>query len=922
MPDNQCLSMPGGTTNRTIPRAATLSALALVLLAGACVWAAAASAMYLPPDFQARDLPLPEASSPTWTDGLQKPTTVDFAPDGKMFVAERNGFVIEFDSIEDPTPTLVLAITDKVLAAGDRGLLGMKLDPEYPAEPFIYLSYTYDAPIGGDSDDSTHTHNADGSDSCDETNFSIDCLASGRLARVEVNPVTSVAVGGPVDPTSEQVLVNSWCQQVTSHSIGDIEFDSSGALLMSGGDGASWGSIDYGQLGNPCDDPPYEGGSLRSQDLRTPATPGDPTDYSGSVIRVDRETGAALEDNPFSVNPLFGSGVEDVAAKRILANGLRNPYRFTLRPGSGEVYVGDVGQDLWEEINRFMLPPGPGVNFGWPCYEGGPAGSLQMPRWKTAEGEIHKPLCESLYSNPGSVKAPFFAYPHKNTPGYDGGLFPGDACKPQAGSAVAGLAFYEDDGVPAEDAFPAAYDGALFFSDAARGCLWTMKAGAGGAPDPSTVANFVVSEEGDPVFTPVDVVAGPDGSLYIPNFYGNSIVQIRANTAPTAKLAIVEGSTYGATPLKVKFSAAGSSDPDPEDTLSYAWDLDGDGQFDDGTGVAAEREYTEAVNVTVRVRVSDDLEHTDVAEVKLYPGDLGPPEATIELPEEDVEWTIGQPISYAGSATDPDGEALGSGLSAHWEFILVHCPVECHEHGGTSADSPSGSFTPGPHEYPSHLKLVLTVTDSRGMSDKETVEVYPRLIEVGVASDPAGIPLSIDGIALGQPFRTTTMAGGTVTVSAPSSAQVGGQEFVFSSWSDGGARVHEVTSDESIDLVAHFQAKTAEPPPSGGGGTTSPPPAVPRKAKVRLVSRPSGVKLRLGGVRRRAPFTAQVQRGLETFIAAPRTIRGNGRTLRFLRWLKDGRRLGGSPRRELKVGGAVTYVAVYGTAAQISRAGR
>src|SRR5215212_11047588 len=125
-----------------------------------------AGAMTLPPGFQARTLPLPKATSPSYANGLQKPTTLDFAPDGKMFVAERNGFVLEFDSIEDPTPTLVLAITDRVLAAGDRGLLGMKLDPEYPDQPFVYLSYTYDAPIGGDSDDSTHIHNADGSDSC------------------------------------------------------------------------------------------------------------------------------------------------------------------------------------------------------------------------------------------------------------------------------------------------------------------------------------------------------------------------------------------------------------------------------------------------------------------------------------------------------------------------------------------------------------------------------------------------------------------------------------------------------------------------------------------------------------------------------------------------------------------------------------
>jgi glucose/arabinose dehydrogenase len=382
-----------------------------------------AGAMTLPPGFQARTLSFPKATSPTYANGLQKPTTLAFAPDGRVFIAERNGRVLEFDSIEDESPTLVLSILDKVMAKGDRGLLGMKLDPEYPAKPFIYLSYTYDAPIGGDSADSTHVHNADGSDNCDEANNSVDCMVSGRLARVEINPTTSVAVGGAVDPSSEEVLVNSWCQQVTSHSMGDIEFDEEGALLITGGDGASWGTSDYGQLGNPCQDPPNEGGSLRAQDVRTPETPTDQTNYNGAIIRVDRETGEALPNNPFSLDPVFNAAdEEDQRAKRILAFGMRNPYRFTIQPHTGTVYIGDVGQELWEEIDRVASPPGPGqqaVNFGWPCYEGGPSGNLPMPVWHSLE----KPLCKTLYENPSQVRPPFFAYPHPKTPGYDGHIF-------------------------------------------------------------------------------------------------------------------------------------------------------------------------------------------------------------------------------------------------------------------------------------------------------------------------------------------------------------------------------------------------------------------------------------------------------------------------------------------------------------------
>ncbi len=82
----------------------------------------------------------------------------------------------------------------------------------------------------------------------------------------------------------EQVLINDWCQQFPSHSIGTVAFGPDGALYVSGGDGASFNFADYGQAGgtlvgtptpvNPCNDPANEGGALRSQDIRTMPTGG------------------------------------------------------------------------------------------------------------------------------------------------------------------------------------------------------------------------------------------------------------------------------------------------------------------------------------------------------------------------------------------------------------------------------------------------------------------------------------------------------------------------------------------------------------------------------------------------------------------------------------------------------------------------
>ena len=70
-----------------------------------------------------------------------------------------------------------------------------------------------------------------------------------------------------------------------------------------------------------------------------------PATLSGAIIRVDPDTGLGLPDNPYASST-------DVDAQRVLAYGLRNPFRFTTRPGTRELWAGDVGMGTWEEIDR------------------------------------------------------------------------------------------------------------------------------------------------------------------------------------------------------------------------------------------------------------------------------------------------------------------------------------------------------------------------------------------------------------------------------------------------------------------------------------------------------------------------------------------------------------------------------------------
>src|SRR5262245_17022465 len=335
--------------------------------------------------------------------GLTNPTVVRFANDGRVFVAEKSGLIKVFDSLSDTTPTVVADLRTNVYNLWDRGLLGMALAPNFPTDPYIYVLYTYDHMLGDPAPPPRWGTPGAVSDACPDppgTN-SDGCVVSARLSRIQVSGNSMVG--------SEQPLVEDWCQQYPSHSIGTVEFGPDGALYAGGGDGASFVFADYGQDGNPlnpCGDPPggvggvqtpptAEGGALRAQDARTS---GDPQTLDGTIIRVDPTTGAGMPDNPFASST-------DQNKRRIIAYGMRNPFRFTFRPGSSELWVGDVGWGSYEEINRIMTPSDSVVeNFGWPCY-GGPS---RQGQYESANLSI----CQNLYADPNADTKPYFSYAH------------------------------------------------------------------------------------------------------------------------------------------------------------------------------------------------------------------------------------------------------------------------------------------------------------------------------------------------------------------------------------------------------------------------------------------------------------------------------------------------------------------------------
>lgn len=689
----------------------------------------------------------PQFSETVVASGLNQPTNVEFAADGRMFVAEKRGVIDVYDSITDTTPKVFADLRTEVHNYWDRGLLGLALDPKFDSgRPYVYALYTYDADIGGTAP-KYGTPNGDG-DAGGPSPTGTGSTVSCRLVKLTASGDTM---------TNEQVLINDWPDQFPSHSIGDLRFGPDGYLYASGGDGASFNFADYGQVGNPFHDPVNAGGALRSQDA---LSPNDPTELNGSIIRIDPDTGLGAPGNP-----LTGG---DANRSRIIAFGLRNPFRLTFRPGTNELWVDDTGWNTWEEINRIPdTTENFAPNFGWPAYEG--------PNPQPAYQALNLPLLAPLYANPKLVTSPYFTYQHSDH------IVPGGS-DPTGASSSTGLAFYNG------GTYPAAYNGALFFADYSRAEIYVMYAGPTGLPDVNTRQIFPTSTVGA-----VDLKIGPGGDLFYIDLNAGRIVRVSANVSHAPQAVITSDKAVGLLPLTIKFSAGASTDPDAGDTLTYAWDLDGDGNFNDSTALSPSYTYTTAGPRTVQLRVTDSTGLYSVATLHILPGNSAPV-PVITTPTTALHWKVGDTITFAGTATDAEDGALPAS-SLTWNAVLVYGSTDdpaahqdrpLQQFTGVSG----GSFTAPDWDYPAWVEIRMNATDSAGTSTTSILRIDPLVSKISLASNVAGVPISLDGTSYVTPGSKTVLVSSSNTLSAPATYVSGDTTYNFVGWSDGGALSH------------------------------------------------------------------------------------------------------------------------------------
>jgi glucose/arabinose dehydrogenase len=241
-----------------------------------------------------------------------------------------------------------------------------------------------------------------------------------------------------------------------SHSIGQIKFGLDGSLYVTVGDGTSYNSVDWR--------------ATRVQDV---------DNLSGKLLRIDPITGQGYADNPFYNNDLNSN------RSKVWSLGLRNPFRFTIDPKTGNPYLGDVGWNTWEEINVATK----GSNFGWPYFEGPSQNS----------GYSTLPQATAFYNSGKAVAAPFLARNHSASQNSDG----------RAATALIMGDFYTG------NTLPTIYNGALFYNDVGIGTVYATLLNPDGTVKSTQLFDnlpYIVSMQ-----------TGPDGNLYYASLYGGAI---------------------------------------------------------------------------------------------------------------------------------------------------------------------------------------------------------------------------------------------------------------------------------------------------------------------------------------------------------------------------------------------------------------
>ncbi len=288
-----------------------------------------------------------------------------WTPDGRALVWQKNGTirVVKNGAL---LPDYFLDIRDRVNSGGDRGLMGLALDPNFAGNGYFYVSYVYEDPGTAVKDQFGPR--------------------TQRVSRFQVDPNNpdkalpgseTVILGKITDPNCNPVGQDCMPNDKQEHAIQKLTF---------GPDGKLWVLVGEGSVSNAG----AQANAFRVQNLDV---------LNGKLLRINTD-GTGVPDNPFF------NGDPNAVRSKVWMLGLRTPFTMSFRPGSNDPFVGNVGWYSWEEIDR-----GKGINSGWPCYEGGLDGSGNPVVMKTPQyWSAFAAQCSAIAAT--STAPPLWAYPH------------------------------------------------------------------------------------------------------------------------------------------------------------------------------------------------------------------------------------------------------------------------------------------------------------------------------------------------------------------------------------------------------------------------------------------------------------------------------------------------------------------------------
>ncbi|KAB2352397.1 PQQ-dependent sugar dehydrogenase [Actinomadura rudentiformis] len=610
----------GSTPRRLRPLAAALVALVIASAGLVAVTARAASAEAPPEHFYPYSL----AQGPT---EVGEPIAFDPLPDGSVLHTSRDGVL----RLTDYNGRTSIAAQLPVYTHDEDGLQGVAVDPGFTQNRWVYLYYAprlstplTDAPTEGD-----------------EAAFA-PYKGYNQLSRFKLS------TGGVLDMASEQKILQVPADRgICCHVGGDIEFDTAGNLLLATGDDSN----PFQSSGNtPIDERPQRNPAFDAQ--RTSANS---NDLRGKLLRIK-----VADDGTYSVpeGNMFPAGTAKTKPE-IYAMGFRNPFKISVDRRSGAVFVGDYGPDKSDNSTpergplgqvEFARVTGPGF-FGWPYCTGNNTPEDTYGDYDFATGTVGPKFdCQNGPANDSPNNTGITQLP-KPVPAwirYSGcdnpDMNPPTGCS-QSESPMMGPIYQYDAASTSQVKFPAEYDGLAFLGEFERRWIKTAAINADGSP--GTISSFPWPLN----YKIMDLEFGPDGALYILT-YGEQYfasddhaglfrMEHIGTTGRRPEVKVSADRTSGRKPLRVRFSSAGTFDPEGT-ALTYKWDF-GDGTT--STTPNPRHTYTKRGQFTPTLTVTDASGKTATDSLVVTVGNTAP-QVTLKLPRDGQLVNFGDAVPY------------------------------------------------------------------------------------------------------------------------------------------------------------------------------------------------------------------------------------------------------------------------------------